>query len=295
MPQRAALWAAALLVFIAGCKATYPTGQVQTAIAQICQKEYGQQVEVREAGTTLGAVVRDEDILLTDLSLSDKAMTKVENVMLATTRVTLSSEVPFEFFVISVLDEKTGVAVSFVRYLKDIRRMITDDISRTEYFQRMLIETEALPRLAGGQAPVAPPFAERKLDTFLARQIGERLWNQFQSNTILLHLFQIAGCQGEFQPGSRPGQGVFSITVFFRPGAPAFERLGTETARQDLLKAFATLTSSVLRRYEFSDYTRAELVDARGVVLSSLRREDLKKDNVNSLMEMIRTLKEPKH
>ncbi len=97
-------------------------------------------------------IVQPESILK-DFELSKKAYDKAGDVMLTATRVTLSSAIKYDFFVVSVLDPQSGVKVSFIRYIKDIRRFIHNDISIYDYFERGLVKAELVPPTPVGDQP----------------------------------------------------------------------------------------------------------------------------------------------
>jgi len=281
-----------LTPLFAGCRASYPTGSVEETIRKLCEKEYGVAVQVKAVGKTIGALIVMEDILLSDLTFSDQALNKIENVMLTTSRVTLSSEFTYDFFIVTIMDAKTGVQVSFVRYIKDIRRLIMDDISRSDYFQRLLIEVNITqPSLA--HQLVTYKLKEYQLSEFLARQIAERLRTQLQMNLVIERLFHISGIQGDFLPGPRrPADGCFQLTLYFYPSAPPFTTIGTPELREDFMKLLFTTAQKVIRRYEFTNFAGMAIVDESGRQMAYYDREEFSKGSMNTLMELIRSIKE---
>lgn len=281
-----------LLALLPACRATYPSGNVRQAIAAMCQKEYGVQVQVLTAGKTIGAVLTTNNLLQSDLSLSDKALEKIEHVMLTVSRVALSSETPYEFFVIAAQDRKAGLQVTFVRYLKDIRRLLTDDISRNEYFQRMLIEVSLLPPTSG-----EPTLKEYSLSEFLVRQISDRLRQQIDQNTVVTRLFGVQDVEGKYVPVRRKGEraalsGVLRMVVTFHPQAPAFETVATPALRESFTRLFLRNAQTLTRRYDFFGYEGLELVDGKGRRLAYFDRKEFTKDTVNTLMELIKSIKD---
>jgi len=281
---------------LAGCRASYPTGSVKQTIARICEDEYGVKVEVKETGRTIGALIVVKNMLLSDLSFSDQVLKKIEDVMLTVSRITLSSEENYEFFVIAILDPDTGIQVSFVRYIKDIRRLITDDISRNDYFQRLLIETEIR---QPWQSESAPPYhlKDYKLQDFLARQISERIQLQLQLNLVSRRIFQIEGIEGEYYTAEKnrahfKDQGVFRLTVRFHPEAPLFESVGAPEIRKNFTHMLRRTARTVIKRYKFTAFEGFEIVDGAGKRLAYFDRQAFDKDSMNTLMELIRSIKQ---
>lgn len=280
---------------LAGCKQSYPEGSAEEAIKAICEQEYKVNVQVKSVGKTIGALIIQPEAILKDVSLSDGAFNKIQNVMLTASRVTLSSAFKYDFFVVSILDPQTGVQVDFVRYIKDIRRLITDDISRDDYFQRMLIETAFTSPLVDGRQ------AEYKLNDisfsqFLARQIAERIKMQMMVNIVIKRLFHIATVTTSYEPATEmldryPEAGYLKVHIHFLPDAPAFANMGEQALRDDFNQLILNTVQKVYRRYEFNDCEGLKIVDDKGSVIAAFDREALKKGNYNILMQLIDSMK----
>jgi uncharacterized protein (DUF3820 family) len=287
-PLRRGGWLAVVaLVCLPACRSTYPEGSVKQTIEKICHQEYKVAVDVQTVGRTVGAFFASPDILQSDLTLSDQTLDKIEHVMLTVSRVTLSSAFQYDFFVITALEPKTGIQVSFVRYLKDVRRLLTDDISRTDFFQRMLIESQV-------SAPgAAYQLAERHLPDFLARQIAERSLQQLQLSVVAERLFQVQGVRGEFVPAEKhAGLGGFRLTLEFGPQAPVFATVGSAWLRENFLRLFLRTAQTVTRRYEYFGFDGLELVDVNQQRLAYYDRKQFTQDTVNALMDLIRSIKD---
>jgi len=274
-----------------GCKSTYSSGSVNQAISDICQKEYGVQVGVHAEDNTVDVYLPATNVLKSDMTFSDHVLDKIEHVMLTATRVTLSSEMKYDFFVLTTRDLRTGVEVSFVRYIKDIRRLITDDISRTDFFQRMLIDVKRVD-------PATPySFKAYRLQDFLASQLAERLRQDLELNLVASRLFRLVDLEGAYVvlPATQPHAlpiAVFRITLFFQPDAPVYETVGTPALRDDFARLFLHTAQIVARRYEFRAFDGLELVDTTGRRLAYFDRKEFNRDSVSTLMELIRSLKD---
>jgi uncharacterized protein (DUF3820 family) len=295
----------ALCIPLFGCKASYPTGSVEDTIRQLCEKEYGVAVQVEKRGRTIGALVVMEDILLSDLTFSDQALSKLEDVMLTTSRVTLSSEFDYDFFVVTILDATAGIQVSFVRYVQDIKRLIMDDISRSDYFQRLLIEVDLNTQVAYDPAE-RYQIKEYKMADFLtarrkslAKEIAARLLAHMQMSIIIGHIFPISGIQGEYIPDTQnPKQGQLKMTLQFYPPAPDFTSIGTEEVRKDFVKLMYSTIKKIIQQYElkyaFKQFSGLIIVDGNGTELAQYDQSDFGKGGMDTLMELIRTIKKDK-
>jgi uncharacterized protein (DUF3820 family) len=292
--RQAAVAALFLVPLVAGCKSTYSTGSANQAIARICEKEYGVQVGVRTGDNTVDVYLPSTNILKNDMTFSDHVLDKIEHVMLTATRVTLSSEMKYDFFVLTTRDMRTGMEISFVRYIKDIRRLITDDISRNDFFQRMLIEVK---RVDPGE-PYS--FKAYRLQDFLASQLADRLRQDLGLNLVASRLFRLMDLEGEYVvlPAPTPHTlptAEFRITLLFHPDAPPFETVGTPALRDDFTRLFLHTAQIVTRRYEFHAFDGLELVDRTGKRLAYFDRKEFNRDSVSTLMELIRSLKDKAH
>lgn len=282
-------------VMLSGCKVSYPEGSAETSIKAICEKEYKVDVQVKSVGRTIGALVVQPEAILKDVSLSDRAFGKIENVMLTASRVTLSSAFKYDFFVVSLLDPDSGVQVSFIRYIKDIRRLITDDISRDDYFQRMLIKTSFTELRPGAMSPDYQ-LEDIQVKAFLADQIAERLKTQLMVNLITKRLFKIAAITTDYEPVSElldryPDAGQLIVTVHFLPDAPAFAQMGHPAIRDSFNQTILDVVQRVYRRYDFDGCEGLMIKDNRGPVMASYNREELKKGSSNILMQLLDSIK----
>lgn len=148
----------AVFLFTAqGCnKDSYPADQVKESILKICREEYGiQDIEVKIAGETIGvflplgklfaadfkeaAVTGKVRNLETLFEPSPEALEKVEDVLFSVSRVILSTNRPFKFYVLEATDvDKTGMQLVVSGYVEDMKRVRFWDISRNEYRKRLI-------------------------------------------------------------------------------------------------------------------------------------------------------------
>lgn len=139
---------------LAGCnKPTYPTGKVEESVLKLCKDEYKlDNVKVKILGSTLGVYIPIEGLVDSDLKLDEKAGKKIEGVALSIHRVITSTDVPLKFYVLTARDTKTiGVEFMLTGFVYDVIRVRLYDISRGEYFQRILRDFRFNPATAGEQ------------------------------------------------------------------------------------------------------------------------------------------------
>ncbi len=131
-----------IAVLLPACESsTYKKETIQQSVAELAKKEYKLDVEVKEAGRTLGVRFRVRS-LLSELVAEDQLFWKqMDDLMMVLSRVALSTDVPPEFFVLEIADaENPRIRLLFTRCIQDVRKVMAEALSRTQYLDRLLIE-----------------------------------------------------------------------------------------------------------------------------------------------------------
>lgn len=135
------------LFSLSGCGPTYPKEYVDKCVVDLCKKEYGVDVKVRVVGKTIGVYIPIRELIDKDLKLSPTALVKVDDVIMSVSRVALSTDANFNFYVIIAQDPLVPeLELVIIRYVEDVKRFLVTDISRYEYFDRMIIEAKVTPQ-----------------------------------------------------------------------------------------------------------------------------------------------------
>jgi len=134
-------------------KPTYPVGKVEESVLKLCKDEYNlTNVQVKIIGSTLGVYIPIEGLVDPDMKLDKDAGEKIENVALSIHRVITSTDMPLKFYVLVARDTKTiGAEFVLTGFVYDVVRVRLFDISRGEYFQRILRDFRFSPSIAGEQ------------------------------------------------------------------------------------------------------------------------------------------------
>lgn len=151
------LFFAGLLLAFSGCgPATYPEARCKEALQEIALKEYKiPHIDVEFAGTTLGVFLPLDKLFETDLKealMSGKvtdmeslfqptedAIDKVEDILFSMSRVMLSTDKKIDFYYLQATDvEKTGMDLTFIGQIDDLKRVRYWDIPRSEYRKRIV-------------------------------------------------------------------------------------------------------------------------------------------------------------
>ncbi|MDP2921959.1 MAG: hypothetical protein Q8O12_06320 [Candidatus Omnitrophota bacterium] len=141
-------------VILSGCKEpTYPTGKVEESIRKLCKDEYKlDNVKTKIIGSTLGVYIPIEGLVDPDLKLNEKAGKKIEDVALSIHRVITSTNELLKFYALVARDTKaSGAEFILTGFVYDVIRVRLYDISRGEYFQRILRDFRFNAGIAGEQ------------------------------------------------------------------------------------------------------------------------------------------------
>jgi hypothetical protein len=150
-------FAVIFLLAFSGCgPATYPEARCKAALQEIALKEYKiPHIEVEFVGTTLGVFLPLESLFATDLKTAlmsgkvtdmeslfqptEEAINKVEDILFSMSRVMLSTDKKFEFYYLQATDvEKSGMDLTFIGQIDDLKRVRFWDIPRSEYRKRII-------------------------------------------------------------------------------------------------------------------------------------------------------------
>ena len=145
-------------LFSASCapKVTYPQERVVQALKDIAAKEYGiRNIQVEFVGTTMGVYLPLDQLFsldfkdaimsgkVTDMENlfkpTDAAINKVEDLLFSMSRVMLSTDKKINFYYLQATDiEKSGMELSFLGNIEDVKRVRFWDIPRSEYRKRVI-------------------------------------------------------------------------------------------------------------------------------------------------------------
>jgi hypothetical protein len=192
--------------FVAGCNrsTSYPGEKIKHSLTEICKKEYGiEDVDVKIVGDTIGVYLPLKKLFAADFKEaavtgkvrnldtlfepSPEALEKVEDVLFSISRVLLSTDRPFKFYVLQATDvEKTGMQLILSGFVNDIKRVRIWDISRNEYRKRVIHELR-LNRAVLWHRPVRDFFKD--LETLPPEQIQKKYFGENLSAEAIQGLF----------------------------------------------------------------------------------------------------------
>ena len=146
-----------LSAVLSGCgSATYPEARCKEALQEIALKEYKiPHIEVEFVGTTLGVFLPLDKLFAADLKEAlmsgkvtdmeslfqptEEAIDKVEDILFSMSRIMLSTDKKIDFYYLQATDvEKSGMDLTFIGQIDDLKRVRFWDIPRSEYRKRIV-------------------------------------------------------------------------------------------------------------------------------------------------------------
>ncbi|MFH1777047.1 MAG: hypothetical protein ABH952_05765 [Candidatus Omnitrophota bacterium] len=138
---------AAIIIVLSFCKCapgpTYHQDKIAESIKEICRKEYNINVCAKIIGKTIGVYIPLERLFDENLNIDQQISQKIDDVILGTSRVLLSSDTELDFYQVVAADTaQIAAELVMIRYIPDIKKIYCGSISRDEYTKRMLWEVK---------------------------------------------------------------------------------------------------------------------------------------------------------
>lgn len=236
-------------------KPTYGRADLTQSVKELCRKEYELNVDARLVGKTFYVHTVLDGLVGRDLGLQQETLKKLEGAMLNTTRVALSTDAGLDFLVVKARDSRLGVTVTLLRYMPDIKSLIYMRISRSDFEDRLALETE------NSLEPEAPDsWRDLTMTEFMARLVASRLQRQFSSNPLVSAFLQVRKVKGAFRDG------VLQLRVDKFENEPETNLLIDEILRTaveetvlDVIKKYGA--GQILRRVTVKDDAGRQLID----------------------------------
>lgn len=317
--RKLSIWLAAcglLVATLPGCTPTYPKGKIEESIVKICKKEYKLDVKVETIGRTIAIYVPLSDLLDLTFNITKSAGEKINDVMLAASRVTLSTDAQFDFYCIIAHDIRIPeIQLIAIRYVDDIKRGFLGDISRDESFKRMVIDFRLNPQ-AQKERAIKEVFDKMSLDKkwrddvmndffrsqpsglgeigywndrfyikdiglpeFLADQIAGRIRIAFKDDKALTDAYTIKAAKGLYSDKSGKSYFLFDILTEPKWAGQAEEDNVAEKVFQKTIEA----ASHVVHVYNFDKFDYIEIInqaDGRTLRVSRELLEDFRKKKI---------------
>lgn len=280
-----------------GCAPTYPKEMLDQAVVQLCREEYGLDVKVKIINSTIGVYIPIEGLFGPTLTITKEAAEKINDVILSTSRVTLSTDAPLKFYIVVAQDPMLPeIEVVLIRYVNDIKMLHFDRISRGEFTKRMIVNIKLTPqaqrekalRSVFGRLNITSQDVDDLIreylntsevsnigdvgywqDTFyikdiymgefLALQIADRVKAKFAIDASLKERFKLSLIKGEFL--EEGGKLFFRFTFDSAPIETA-SLLGPDEELDTIYSNILDVITTVIHGYKFEDFWNIEIENA---------------------------------
>ncbi len=129
------------LLLLFGCGPTYKKETLKESVKELAKKEYKLDVEVQQAGKTLGIRFKVKNLLSELYSGDESIYKKMNGLFTVLVRVVLSADEAPDFIVLEILDEENPkFKLVFTRYVEDLRKSMAEALSYTQTQDRLLEE-----------------------------------------------------------------------------------------------------------------------------------------------------------
>lgn len=284
--------------FLTGCTPTYPKESVREAIIDLCKREYDLTVDATAMGNTVAVYLPAENLFDEVFNLDGEASDKLNDVILTVSRVTLSTDAAFEFYVVIAQDPNMPeVEIVYIRYVDDVKRFLLGDVSRGEYSQRAVIAIKTPPQ-AEREMVLKELFSQLQIEDtdeaiqellrddgeitgigeisywkerfflkeidfseFLASQIEERIKIAFREDRQLNTWYEIKMSEGRFVKQGPEGNFIFNVDIADRV-APLYLNSGVawgaEKKRLMVFEKLLRTIANILWSYKFEGFSEVE-------------------------------------
>lgn len=264
---------------LAACEPTFKKAKFEETIQRLAREQVNLDVEVAQAGRTLGLRFQVPDLAGEISSGNDSLYKKLNGLFLVLVRVALSSDEPPRFIVLDIVDSERPVFhLVFTRYVDDIRRSMAEAISYTDSQDRLLEEIVVgdrrvpfdpyeidLVRLvmmsadaAVVQAPMTP-FVLEDVDfaEFVAKVTENKARRILRERKDTRDEVMLREVRAGFEPPAE-GEGTFKIlldlvsTSSVRPPVPLLDKI---------LPVIAGEAGQLFKSYRFDGFTNILVVE----------------------------------
>lgn len=274
-------WVLALLLVLPACKTTYKSETIKESVKMVAKRDYKLDVEVKEAGKTLGVRYAVKD-LFSELIAEDQLIwKKMDNLIQTLSRVSMSVDVPPDFIVLEVVDESNPAnKIIFTQCVVDIKKIYAEMLSHNQYFDRMAIEFEINGRrtpfdpeqtdlvslmMMAVEAQAAPTpamtgfqLSEIKMTDFLAKVAASRTRRLFRENKSAKKAAILRTATAKFDP--KP-EGAATFKLFLELVSLPGENISLDELQTTVLPAVADEISGLFHSYQFTGFSKIVVMD----------------------------------
>ncbi len=206
------------------CKASYPKEDIKKSVKKIFQKELGVEPETELIGQTLYVSFPLENMVSQTFELPKEVVQKLEDAMLAITRISLSTDANIQFTVLEARDLKWGVQTTIIRRMQDLKGLMYWGVSKQDFDERLVLETKKIVESS------TVSWQDITLPEFMARWVASRISLGTRANPFLGVLLGIEKVNAQLDQPNR----LLTLQI---EGASTSVVYSTSSLSMDLLKS----------------------------------------------------------
>lgn len=299
----------ALLIALSGCGPTYPKANLEKSMVDLCKREYNIDVKVDIVGRTLAIFIPLPSLLDVTFGMNEKAQEMIQNVLLSSSRITLSTDADIQFYCIIAQDVKLPeLQVIIIKYIEDVKRAFYFDISRDEYFKRTIFDLNINPQSKKEQN-IKEIFRKYRLDPewedqileeffrsspigikdfgywhdkfyikditlpeFMAEQMAYRVKLRFREEKALAKKIFIRNINSGYQS---TGPDKFFYIDFDIKMDEVLEVMGEKINKKKIFQSIIDEASDCIYSYKFKDFSNVNIRDINDNSKLSLTRDEI--------------------
>jgi hypothetical protein len=305
-----------LVIAVNGCTPTYSKDKFKESIVKVCKDEYKLDVKAETLGKTVAVYLPLENLIDFTFSITKSAGEKINNVILTVSRIALSTDAKFDFYIVIAHDIRIPeIQIVIIKTVEDVKRFLLNDISRNDYAKRMIIDIRFSPQ-AQKERAIQEVFEKAAIDKkaqedvmqeffrseptglgdigywngkfyikditmheFLAEQIASRVKMAFHEDKALTDALMMKASKGSYS--SKDNKRTFKLEISTERKFAAKPEVATDYAI--LLKAALNEASQAIRSYDFKDFDDIEISyqkDKEALRVSKEELEDYRKKKI---------------
>jgi hypothetical protein len=281
-----------LLAAVNGCTPTYSKDKFKESIVKVCKDEYKLDVKVETVGRTIAVYLPLENLIDFTFSITKSAGEKINNVILTVSRIALSTDAKYDFYVVIAHDIRIPeIQIVIIKTVDDVKRFLLNDISRNDYAKRMIIDIRFSPQ-AQKERAIQEVFEKAAIDKkaqedvmqeffrseptglgdigywngkfyikditmqeFLAEQIASRVKMAFHEDKAIADAVMMKASKCAYS--RKDGKRIFKLEITTERKYTSKPDISADYSM--LLKAALTEASQTMHSYDFRDFDHIEI------------------------------------
>ena len=199
-------------------------------------------------GQTLYVSFPIQNLVSKNFELPKEVLQKLEDAMLAITRISLSTDANIQFTVLEAKDLKWGVQTTILRRMQDLKGLMYWTVSKQDFDERLVLETKKIVESTSND------WHEIMLSEFMARWVASRISLGTRANPFLGVLLGIEKVNANYNESSR------LLTLQIEGASPSLTTSTSSLSMELLQSSIAEQMALVEKKYPAKTAQKEESV-----------------------------------